>query len=500
MNRTRGMLVLMAVLVGGAATALGGQFMSSYYNKSTEPPDGIHWGVRYAPEVPTVYGPYGQPIPVAAPYNVAPPTGEAAARAMLAQSMPLDMLQQAGYLNNGSSAPIQQVAGPCPGGACPAPPGMPNMPPGMNISPPGGAAMPPGVGGMAPGGLPPGLRPPGAVAAVGALTGAPPGAFPIARTEVRFVGPPGMKITWYGPTADGRGGFGPQFLEAPARYNFLQASIYRLKLSSIPNRPGIELYPTLEVVPAKAKTCTFLAHSAVPVSFTEEDFEQVAAGNFVVKVIYLPDPQFQDLASTGPDEVVSSRLEPGVDPIVEAQRRGSILLVVRLGNIDLEAPNTPAMDAPNPFQPYCPPGAPNLPPLPPGMGPMVGGPGQQQGQMPPAMANRQPMMPPQGYGQAPYQGIPMSRPTNPNMQMPGPMMPQAPGGPGTYPTNRPYPPNPQGNPALPLSQASPPPSIQAVQYQQATPGMQQVLPPIRRPSPSDMSGQVPAVGSMPGPR
>src|SRR5262249_22668359 len=92
----------------------------------------------------------------------------------------------------------------------------------------------------------------------------------------------------------------------------------------------------------------FLAHSAVPVSFTEEDLEQVSSGNFVVKVIYLPDPQFQDLASTGPDEVVSSRLEPGVDPIAEAYRRGSILLIVRVGNIDLEAPNTPAMDAPGP--------------------------------------------------------------------------------------------------------------------------------------------------------
>src|SRR5262249_29507343 len=100
--------------------------------------------------------------------------------------------------------------------------------------------------------------------------------------------------------------------------------------------PGLELYPTVEVAPASAKTGAFLAHSAVPVSFTEEDFEQVAAGNYVVKVVYLPDPQFEGPAAAGPDEVVSSRLEPGVDPILEARRRGSILLVLRLGNIDLE--------------------------------------------------------------------------------------------------------------------------------------------------------------------
>ena len=116
---------------------------------------------------------------------------------------------------------------------------------------------------------------------------------------MRFTGPNGMRIAWFAPTPDGRAGFGPQYLEAPGRYNFLQAAIYRLKLSDIPNRPGVELYPTLEVVPGNAKTATFLAHSAVPVTFTEEDFNQVAAGNYLVKVIYLPDPQFQDLADDG---------------------------------------------------------------------------------------------------------------------------------------------------------------------------------------------------------
>src|SRR5262249_37566808 len=151
-------------------------------------------------------------------------------------------------------------------------------------------------------------------------------------------------------------------------------------------------YPTLEVVPANRKTEAFLAHSAVPVVFTEEDLDQVTSGNYVVKVIYLPDPQFQDLATTGPDEVVSSRLEPGVDPIAEACRRGSILLVVRVGNIDLEAPNTPAMNAPSPYQQMRP-GMPgcqvqNLPPYPQqmpqmgmGMPGMPGMPGMGPGNM-----------------------------------------------------------------------------------------------------------------------
>jgi hypothetical protein len=183
-----------------------------------------------------------------------------------------------------------------------------------------------------------------------------------------------MQIAWFAPSPDGRNGFTPTQVDVPGRYNFVQGGIYRLKLSNLPGRPAIDLYPTLQVMPANVRTATFLAHSTVPVAFTEEDFEQVAAGNFVVKVVYLPDPQFQDLAVAGPDEVVSTRLEPGVDPIAEATRRGSVLAVIRMGNIDLEAPNTPSLQAPPgaPFQGMplmTPPGA-----VPPGMMP-PGGPG-----------------------------------------------------------------------------------------------------------------------------
>ena len=319
-----------------------------------------------AAAVPGFQGPYGQPVPVAAPYSVHPPTGADLARQMVRRSVPLDLVQQAGFAPDGNSG-VLQAQGFVPPPTL-APPGLPAAPPVPGLPGAPGPAFPgrrnaragfPGPGFPPPfaGGNPfvPGHGPPGVVAAVGALTGGPaPFPVPTQRTEVRFTGPNGMRIAWFAPTADGKAGFGTQYLEAPGRYNFLQAAIYRLKLSDIPNRPGVELYPTLEVVPGNAKTATFLAHSAVPVTFTEEDFNQVAAGNFLVKVIYLPDPQFQDLASTGTDEVISSRLEPGVDPIAEAHRRGSILLVVRLGNIDLEAPNTPAMDAPSPYAPRLP--------------------------------------------------------------------------------------------------------------------------------------------------
>lgn len=200
-----------------------------------------------------------------------------------------------------------------------------------------------GHGGITP--APP-MGPPGAVAVVpGALgmggMGGPAGMYANGRTSVRFAAPVGMKIAFM----DASRGFAEAGREAPVRYNFVQGNIYRVRLNGIPNRPGKNYYPTIEIYPPTTKEAmTFLSHAAVPIGFTDEDFDQVNAGNMVVKVIYLPSAQFQDVAAA--EELVSTKLEPGTDPVAEASRRGTVLAVIRVGNIDLEDPTTPAMDAP----------------------------------------------------------------------------------------------------------------------------------------------------------
>jgi hypothetical protein len=156
-----------------------------------------------------------------------------------------------------------------------------------------------------------------------------------AVSQLQFSGPEGMTVQW-DVTAPGR--FDSEPLVAPARYNFPQGLMYRLKLANIPGRAGVELYPSIELAFAVPRTEAFLAHNAIPIQYTEEDFDQVLQGNFVTKVIYLPDPEFQELALAGVETLVSTRLEPGVDPVVEADRRGAILAIVRLGNKDMQLP------------------------------------------------------------------------------------------------------------------------------------------------------------------
>ena len=154
-------------------------------------------------------------------------------------------------------------------------------------------------------------------------------------SQVAFVSPEGMAVAW---DVGSPGAFDSDPLIVPGRYNFPQGAIYRLKLTNVPGRAGVELYPTLEVGPPTPRTEAYLAHNAIPVQFTEEDFDQVLSGNFVTKVIYLPDPEFQELALAGVETLVSTRLDPGIDPIVEADRRGAILAIIRVGNKDLEVP------------------------------------------------------------------------------------------------------------------------------------------------------------------
>jgi len=190
-----------------------------------------------------------------------------------------------------------------------------NLPPAQMLMHPG-----PGVGGPGPGVIPP-MSPPGM---------AP---MPAPTVQVWFTDPESCEVKW---DVNQPGAYDSSPHVVPFKQSFVQGGVYRLKVSNIEGFEDKTLYPSLEVGPITPRTSAFIAHSAIPIQLTNEDFTQVTTGNFVTKVIYIPDPEFQELAIAGIDTLVSTRLDPGVDPIVEADRRGSILAIVRLGNKDLE--------------------------------------------------------------------------------------------------------------------------------------------------------------------
>src|SRR5262245_50243339 len=383
MKRTATTLALLA--------GFGGGCMST--DASKEPTVGFGT-VSHGKQVPGVMGPGGEPV-MAARAAMPGPSGVVQAGGMIKGD---SKVQQVGLFHQSSGEACD---------SCAHVPGAHGAMFGPHFSKHGGGYSSPishggpgsgGHGGGYAGGLcpVPGQGAPGAVAAVGALVPGMGGAGAMApgRTSIKFVSPPGMKVTWQLPTGE----FNPEAngLTAQQSYNFMQGQVYRLRLSQIlPNHPGKYFYPTLEVSPGNPKSLTFLAHSTVPLSFTNEDFDQAVAGNLVVKVIYLPDRDNQDFASiAGAEELVSTRLAPGDDPVAEAQRRGTILAIVRLGNIDLENRASPPMNAPPPGGPMM------LPPgfVPPGMPP---GPG----------APPRPIPVPVPVPKAPTSGLPTSLPS-----------------------------------------------------------------------------------------
>ncbi len=152
------------------------------------------------------------------------------------------------------------------------------------------------------------------------------------KSQIYFLDPNGMQIGWQNGTGpNGERTYLPSQLTVPARYNFNQGFIYRLKITNIPGRAGKALYPTIEVAPTTPATDAYLAHNAIPVQLTAEDFDQVIdGGNFVTKVIYLPDPKYQELA-------VSGRRDPGLHSTRAGHRPDPRSRQARHDPSDLEA-------------------------------------------------------------------------------------------------------------------------------------------------------------------
>ena len=68
-------------------------------------------------------------------------------------------------------------------------------------------------------------------------------------SQIAFLGVEGGEVAW---DVSGQGMFDSAPLVMPGRQNFSQGAIYRLKLTNIPDRPGVELYPDARSRPGHA--------------------------------------------------------------------------------------------------------------------------------------------------------------------------------------------------------------------------------------------------------
>jgi len=145
--------------------------------------------------------------------------------------------------------------------------------------------------------------------------------------------------------------------------------VYRFRVTEIPAHPGVEVFPTVELIdrlyPPEGQSLRF----PVPVDLTEDELLLAAEGKFITRVIYLEDPQLAMPVDEKPgDETRWVEVRAGEDPLVTADTLGRPMAILRMGGRLPEANGSDAAfvyGAP-PAMIYATPPATPLPPPPDG--------------------------------------------------------------------------------------------------------------------------------------
>jgi uncharacterized repeat protein (TIGR01451 family) len=108
--------------------------------------------------------------------------------------------------------------------------------------------------------------------------------------------------------------------------------VYRLKVTEIPNNPGLEIFPTVEVVDRLYPPPCLALRYPIPVELTRNELELAARGAFITRVIYVEDPhQALPVAQRPDSEQPWIEAPQGEDPLVTADWRGRAVAILRIG-------------------------------------------------------------------------------------------------------------------------------------------------------------------------
>jgi hypothetical protein len=108
--------------------------------------------------------------------------------------------------------------------------------------------------------------------------------------------------------------------------------VYRLKVTEIPNYPGVEIFPTVEVIDRLHPPPGMLLRYPIPIELTQDELELAADGSFVTRVIYVEDPhQALPVAQRRDSEQRWVEAPHGEDPLVTADRFGRPIAILRIG-------------------------------------------------------------------------------------------------------------------------------------------------------------------------
>lgn len=167
-----------------------------------------------------------------------------------------------------------------------------------------------------------GAMPPGAIGRQRLMRGGPLSGF-CQPVEIRA--PQGARIA---PAA------GSGFLPAqvsPLVVGLPIGPVYRFKVTEIPGHPGLELFPTVEMVDRLYPPAGQQLRFPVPIELTLDELLLAAEGRFITRIVYLEDPLLAPAIAREGDEQPWIEARPGEDPLVMADNLGRPMAIVRLG-------------------------------------------------------------------------------------------------------------------------------------------------------------------------
>jgi hypothetical protein len=109
--------------------------------------------------------------------------------------------------------------------------------------------------------------------------------------------------------------------------------VYPLKVTDIPNHPGLEMFPTVEVIDRLYPPPGLALRFPVPIELTQDELDLAARGSFVTRVIYIEDPHTAlPIAQRADGEQPWVEAPQGEDPMVTADIRGRAVAILRIGS------------------------------------------------------------------------------------------------------------------------------------------------------------------------
>ena len=119
-------------------------------------------------------------------------------------------------------------------------------------------------------------------------------------------------------------------LASPAQFSVNAGHIYRLRIADMPEFPGVEVYPSIEILdrlhPPQGRESDY----PIPVVLTEADIREAIDGHMVTRVVYLEQPQLA--ASFDPlRREIPESINPADNALQEADKLGRPMIIVRIG-------------------------------------------------------------------------------------------------------------------------------------------------------------------------